>query len=120
VQARAGSSFCCAVDALIWLRSMHDIAFAPLAILLYGSGLLVWPVCALLWRKKRRTRALRWVFLSELLCLLVLFGFAAFSRGILEHGYSWLILMIVANIAFTPLAMGGACYDYFRARKHGA
>jgi hypothetical protein len=97
---------------------MNDLAVAPLAILLYGSGLLIWPVCALLWRKKRRTLALRWVSLSELIGLLVLYGFASFSRGILEHGYYWLVLMILANIVFTPLAMGAAIYDYFRGQPH--
>lgn len=99
---------------------MTDIALAPLAILLYGSGLLIWPVCALLWRKKRRTRALRWVFFSELFCLLVLYGFATFSNGILEHGYYWLVLMIVANVGFTPIALGAAIYDYFRGQVHAA
>jgi hypothetical protein len=97
---------------------MRDLALAPVAALFYGSGLLVWPVCALLWRKKRRTRALRWVFFSELVCLLVLYGFAAFSRGILEHGYYWLLLMILANIVFTPLAIGAAVYDYIRGETH--
>ena len=35
---------------------MNDLAVAPLAILLYGSGLLIWPACALLWRKNRTRR----------------------------------------------------------------
>src|SRR5690349_20278222 len=99
---------------------MRDIALAPLAILLCGSGLLVWPTCALLWRKKRRTRALRWFFFSELLCQLVLAGFAVIPYRILEHGYYWLILMIMTNIVFTPLAIGAAFYDYFRGENHVA
>jgi len=95
---------------------MRDIALLPLAILLYGSGFLVWPACALAWRKARRTRALRLVFFLELLCLITLYGFMCFSTGILEHGYYWLVLMILANILFTPFAIGAAIYDFFRSQ----
>jgi hypothetical protein len=91
---------------------MNDAFIGLIGALLYGSGLLFWPICALVWRRKRRTRALRVVFFFELTCLLVLAGFAAFSRGILAHGYSWLMLMILVNIVFTPLAIGAAIYDY--------
>jgi hypothetical protein len=91
---------------------MNDAFIALIGALLYGSGLLFWPVCAFLWHRKRRTRALRLVFFCEFTCLLVLAGFAAFSHGILAHGYSWLMLMILANIIFTLLAIGAAIFDY--------
>ena len=52
------------------------------------------------------------MFFGELTCFLILAGFAAFSRGILAHGYSWLILMILVNIVFTPLAIAAAIYDF--------
>ena len=96
---------------------MRDIALLPLLIILYGSGLLIWPACALAWRKTRRTRALRWAFFVKLVCLLTLYAFGCFSRGILEHGYYWLVLMIMANIVFTPFAIGAAIYDFFRGQK---
>jgi hypothetical protein len=99
---------------------MRDIAFLPLAILLYGSGLLVWPACALAWRKERRTPALRIVFFLELVCLLTLGGFMCFSTGILQHGYYWLVLMILANILFTPFAIGAAIYDFSRGQTRTA
>ena len=101
---------------------MRDIALAPLAILLYGSGLMVWPLCALFWRKTdRRSRALKWVFFAQLLLLLALIGFFVFSNGLLEHQYYWLILMIMLNLAFTPLAIGAAIYDFVSAsRGHAA
>jgi len=90
-------------------------------ILIYTSGLLIWPICALLWRKKRRTRALRWVFLAEAGCLIALLGFAAAFPRMLEHGYYWFILMILVNILFTPVALGAAIYDYSTAhRSNGA
>jgi len=57
-----------------------------LGVLLYASGLLVWPICALLWRGTgRRARALRWTFFAELACQLIVVGFFIFSHGILEH-----------------------------------
>src|SRR5438874_1008181 len=94
---------------------MQEIFIGFFGILFYVSGLLVLPICAVLWRKKRRTRALRWVFFIEVACLLVLAGFGAFSRGILEHRYSWFILMILANVVFTPFALCAAIYDYSAA-----
>src|SRR4051812_15249354 len=95
---------------------MNYAIVVPLAILLYGSSLLIWPACAVLWRKKRRTRASRLVFFSEAVCQLLLGGFACFSRGILEHGYYWLLLMMLANVVSIPLAIGAAIYDYSRGR----
>src|SRR5436305_11594804 len=91
---------------------MKDIALLPLAILLYGSGLLVCPACALAWRRPRRMRALPLVFFLELLCLLIHYGFMCFSRGMLEHGYYWLVLLILANILLTLLAIGAGVFDF--------
>src|SRR5204863_9146792 len=101
---------------------MRDVFIGIFGILLYASGLFVWPVCLLLWRKKgRRTRASRWVFVAEVFCQLVLVGFFVFSHGILEHQYYWLILMIMVNLGFTPLALGAAIYDYgSESQSHAA
>jgi ABC-type phosphate transport system permease subunit len=90
----------------------ENILMYMLGAVLYFSGLLVWPVYALLWRKRRRrTRALRWVFFSQLSCELVLAGFFFFSRGLMEHQYGWLFLMLVLNVVFTPVALLAAIYD---------
>ena len=95
---------------------MSDVLINLFGILLYSSGLLVWPCCWLLWRnEKRRTVALQWVFLGELGCQLVLLGFLMFSHGLLAQAYSWLFLMILVNLLFTPLAIGAAIYDYISA-----
>jgi hypothetical protein len=91
---------------------IHDALIGVIGSLLYLSGLLVWPACVLLWRKrKRRTRALHWVFFSQLLGDLVILAFFAFSQGILEHQYYWLMLMIMLNVFCTPLALLAAIYD---------
>jgi len=87
----------------------------------YLSGLLVWPVCSFLWRRrKRRARVLRWVFFGQLVFLLTLVGFFVFSYGLLEHQYYWLVLMIMQNILFTPFAVGAALYDYAHSDTHAA
>ena len=52
------------------------------------------------------------MFLGQLVCVLALIGFVVFSYGLLEHQYYWLMIMIVLNIVFTPLAVGAALYDY--------
>jgi hypothetical protein len=91
---------------------MKDVLMMVVGGVLYFSGLLVWPVCVFLWRKKkRRTRVLRWVFLCQLLCDLVLAAFCAFSRGLMEHQYGWIFLMLVVNVVFTPAALLAAVYD---------
>jgi hypothetical protein len=46
--------------------------------------------------------------------MVILVSFGLFSRGILEHQYYWLILMIVVNVVFTPAAIAAAIYDYAR------
>jgi hypothetical protein len=84
--------------------------------LFYLSGLLVWPIFALLWRKKkRRTIALRWVFFVELLCLVVVYGLAKTRIVKLEHGYYWFILWIPLNLLFTLAGLMAALYDWARS-----
>lgn len=96
---------------------MEDILINIVGGLFYVSGLLIWPVCAFLWRKKRRTPASRWVFIAAVVCQLVLVGFFVFSRGLLEHQYYWLVLSLLANIGFTVLAIAAALYDYGSFRR---
>jgi hypothetical protein len=109
------------LSTLARLRTMRDIAYAPLGILLYGSGLLVWPVCASLWRKKkRRTTALGWVFFIEIVCLLVLCGLAASGAVKLEHGYYWFIIWIPLNLLLTLVSLGAAAYDYARSETNAS
>ena len=94
---------------------MQELVINIMGVLLYASGLFVWPISLLLSRNTgRRLTVSRWVFLAELACQLVLVGFAVFWRGLLAFGYSWLILMILVNLGFTPLALGAALYDYHR------
>ena len=94
---------------------IENVLLTLLGAVLYFSGLIVWPVSVLLWRKKNRsTRAVRWVFFCQLLCDLVLAGFSMFSRGLMEHQYGWLFLMLIVNVVFTPAALMAAFYDYQR------
>ena len=79
--------------------------------LLSGSGFLIWPVCALLWRGKKRTSALRWVFLAQSAGNSILVGFALLSNTKLEYR-DWLTVLIVSNLLFTPLVLGAAIYDF--------
>ena len=99
---------------------MRDILIKCLGVPLYASGFLFWPVFALLWHRKRRTTALRWVFFVQLACTLVLVGLACFSSIKLEHGYYWLMLLILLNLLFTPVALGAAIYDFVRNQTRAA
>ena len=92
---------------------MSDALISIFWSLLYLSGLLVWPIFALLWcKKKRRTPALRWVFFSELLCMLVVYGLAASGIVKLGHGYYWFIVWIPLNLLFTFAGIVAAIYDW--------
>ena len=87
-----------------------------LILLLSGSGFLFWPICALLWRGRRATSALRWVFLAQLACNLVLAGFALLSNINLELAIlrDWISVSIILNLLFAPIALVAAIYDFNR------
>src|SRR5215472_5578523 len=92
---------------------MPEVLINIFGTLLYVSGLLLWPIFALLWcRKKRRTIALRWVFFLELLCLAVIYVLAKTRIVKLEHGYYWFILWIPLNLLFTLAGLFAAMYDW--------
>lgn len=77
-------------------------------LVLFGSGLLVWPAFALLWRRTGcRAKALRWVFLSQLVCQGVVVVVIRLSSDVL-----WIIVLALVNIGFTPVALASAAYDY--------
>ena len=98
---------------------MKDVLINAAGALLYTSGLLIWPLCAFLWRKKKRpTTALRWVFFAELACTMALCGVAFFGSVTLEHGYYWFILLILLNLFFTLAALGAAVYDFIRSETN--
>jgi len=85
---------------------------------LYFSGLLIWPLCAFLWRKKkRRMTALRWAFWGELVCLLVLTGVALFSKVEPYPSFLWFWFWVAVNLAFTLAAAGSAVYGFSSNQK---
>ena len=94
-----------------------QIVVAPIPILFYGFDLVLWPTCWLIWRRKWRLPMLRTTFFLELLCQIVLYCFAVFSRGLLEHQYYWYLYMMLANLAFMPLFIGAAVCDYFTTKR---
>jgi hypothetical protein len=92
---------------------IKTVLIGLLGALLYVSGLLVWPICALLWRKQgRHARVLRWAFFGGLACQLVVAGFFVFSRGIFGHQYYWCIVSMMVNVLFTPPMIIAALYDH--------
>src|SRR5258708_414890 len=100
---------------------LTNIAAGVLRGSLFFSGVFVLALWSFFfWRKKRRARALRWVFFGQLVLLLVLIGFYLFSHGLLEHPYFWLILMIMLNVLFTPIAIWAAFYDYDHSNDRAA
>jgi hypothetical protein len=79
---------------------VQTIILAPLGILLYDSGLLLWPFRR--WRhrgRKFRARALWYVFLAQIFSYLVVAICSIFIH--LHHFYYWFIFLIQLNIVFT-------------------
>ena len=77
-----------------------NILIAPVVIVLYGSGLLLWPLrrwC--LRRQKLRGKALGFVFMAQVIAYLAVACCSMFIR--LEHFYYWFIFLIELNIVFT-------------------
>jgi hypothetical protein len=95
--------------------SASGIIYILTNILIYLGGLLIWPLCAFVGRKRnRRTTALRWVFCSELLCLLVMIGVALFSNLLAGSAFFW--FWGALNLAFTLAAVGAARFDFTRSQ----
>ena len=77
-----------------------NILLAPFAVLIYGSGLLLWPVRRWLRRKqKERAKSLALVFLSQLVAYLAVACCCVFVH--LGHFYYWFIILLELNIVFT-------------------
>jgi hypothetical protein len=76
------------------------ILMAPLALLIYGSGLLLWPLRRWRYRgQKLRGRALVIVFSAQAAAYLAVGCCSIFIR--LGHFYYWFIFLLELNIVFT-------------------
>ncbi len=94
-------------------RMIENVLIGLLAILFCGSALMVWPICAVLWRNTgHHAKVLRWAFFMALACQLIVIGFFVFSHGLLEHQYYWCMVSILVNIVFTPIMIVAALYDH--------
>ncbi len=88
------------------------ILLAPMGILLYGSGLLLWPIRRWVRRKQVRGKALGFVFLAQLIAYLAVASCSVFIR--LEHFYYWFIFVIELNVLFTL----GAVFAWIRDARY--
>lgn len=79
-----------------------DILLLPLGILLYSSGLLLWPVRRWLRRKRNiRGKALGVVFLVQIVAFAVIVFLGSFFPQLWLVGYRWVASLIELNILFT-------------------
>ena len=79
-----------------------NILLAPLAILLYGSGLLLWPIRR--WRGRKRAvgaKSQGFVFLGQCIAYVGVAVVAALRPRLLEHEYYWFVILIELNVVFT-------------------
>lgn len=77
-----------------------DILLAPLAVVLYGSGLLLWPLRRWLRRKQTvRGKSLTFVLIAQMVAYMTV---ACLSFCVhLQHFYDWFIFLIELNVLFT-------------------
>jgi hypothetical protein len=85
---------------------MSDIAkdiFLPiLGIMLYSSGLLLWPIRCWLHRKRKiHGGTLRTVFFVQTIVCLGMVFFTVFCARFSENADDWAMLWIVINLLFT-------------------
>src|SRR6478672_10776532 len=89
-----------------------QILLTPLAIILYGSGLLLWPIRR--WRLRKdqvRGKSLGFVFLGQCIAFVVVGLMAAIRPQLVEHGYYWCVILIEINLLFTFVAAGAWIRD---------
>jgi hypothetical protein len=84
-------------------ETLIAILLAPVGIVVYGSGLLLWPVRRWLRRKQVRGKTLGFVFLAQLVSYAAVACCSIFIP--LGHFYYWFIFLIELNIAFTIAAV---------------
>jgi hypothetical protein len=93
-----------------------NIILAPLAILLYGSGLLLCPIRRWMRRKEKiHGRALLFVFFAQLISYVVVACCSIFIR--LEHFYYWFIFLIPLNAVFTLIGIVAGFRDRLYERS---
>ena len=79
-----------------------ELVLFPIAVVFYGSGLLLWPIRRWLHRKRSvRGRSLGFVCLGQLVAFSAIAVLAVARPGMLEHPYYWCILLIELNILYT-------------------
>jgi hypothetical protein len=96
-----------------------NILIAPVVILFYGSGLLLWPLRR--WRlrgQKVRGKALGFVFMAQVIAYLAVACCSMFIH--LDHFYYWFIFLIELNIVFTITGLFAWARDKRYERSLGA
>ena len=97
------------------------VLMVPLAVLLYGSGLLFWPIRRWVRRKKVRGKSLGFVFLFQLASYVIVGCCSMFIK--LGHFYYWFFFLIELNILFTIAAVIALIRDArheYRLETNGA
>ena len=94
---------------------MHEMLNIVLAVLLYGSGLLFWPIRRWVRRNKIRGKSLGFVFLAQLVSYIAVVCCSVFIR--LGHFYYWFIILIELNIQFTIVAIAALVRDVCYERR---
>src|SRR6266481_6015140 len=94
--------------------SLKQILLLPVGVLMYGSGLLFWPIRRWVRRKKPRGKSLGFVFLAQILSYLAVACCSTFIS--LEHFYYWFIFLIELNVLFTIAAVVALLRDIHHER----
>ncbi len=98
--------------------TLLQILLLPLGVLIYGSGLLFWPIRRWVRRNKVRGKSLGFVFLAQVVSYLAVACCSAFIK--LEHFYYWFIFLIELNVLFTIAAVVALLRDVHYERNRGA
>src|SRR5689334_2007109 len=94
--------------------TLTQILLVPLGVLMYGSGLLFWPIRRWARRKKPRGKSLGFVFLAQMLSYVAVACCSIFIR--LDHFYYWFIFLMELNVLFTIAAVVALLRDIHHER----
>lgn len=107
-------------DTLFYIEQL--VLLIPVGVVMYGSGLLLWPFRRWFRRNKVRGKWLGSVFLAQLVCYVVVACGMVFIH--VDLFYNWYILLLELNLAFTIAGVVAwsrdARYERRQEASHGA
>jgi len=98
--------------------TLLQILLLPAEVLMYGSGLLFWPIRRWIRRNEVRGKSLGFVFLAQVISYVIVACCSAFIQ--LGHFYHWFVFLLELNVVFSIAALVAWTRDAHYERREEA